>query len=468
MSRKLIAAAIVIMLLGASSAQAAVTPVPTTVPDAVDGVRAPDGTFYVLSQDPDTGYPLITHLAEDGSVADSWGLGPDDRATGFPPRALDIRGEELYLATPRGVTVFSMTGSVERVCEVTDAVVTGLAVNASGVYLSWGKAGGQLLARVTEPGPAPTDPEAGTPDCIVQGNEIGLPGATHLAASNSTLYAQMPTAIMPFPLLDGEIVSNDPPLDFIASDIAVDSQERLYAGSLENNLVHRFADDLDFPYYQPHGLGAAIDGDIVAVGPPEPPPAPEPQQVQALNQSQVCPSSGEPGVTINEGAQFTNDPNVTVTVEPPFCATSIVASNDGGFLSPTSLEPTKQFSWTLDSSGAERLPKTLYIRFKGAGESPTLTDDIILDQTAPVIKEAEAEEPAPPAEASAARVSTARLSKLHLKARDNASGISRFQVKGQKPRKYKTIIRLRLKPKAFVRVFDKAGNASRWKKVTVK
>lgn len=69
--------------------------------------------------------------------------------------------------------------------------------------------------------------------------------------------------------------------------------------------------------------------------------------------------SGIVGVTINDAAIYTNSPAVTLTVNAPTGATSLVASNDGGFASAKTfaLAGNCHYSWTLTSSGADRLPK---------------------------------------------------------------------------------------------------------------
>ena len=102
------------------------------------------------------------------------------------------------------------------------------------------------------------------------------------------------------------------------------------------------------------------------------------------------PPAGNVGVSINGGAFATNDRNVDVAaVWPPYSARAML-SNDGGF---GAAGKTKVFdpvvdhmAWTLASTGNERLPKTVYLRYLGAGnDNQTYTDDIVLDETAPTV-----------------------------------------------------------------------------------
>jgi hypothetical protein len=94
------------------------------------------------------------------------------------------------------------------------------------------------------------------------------------------------------------------------------------------------------------------------------------------------------GVSINEGQRYTNRPLVALTLRPPQGATEATISNDGLF-NPTTLpvDGPQVVSWTLDSSGPERLPKTVYVHFGGPGIDGSVqhTDDIILDETAPTV-----------------------------------------------------------------------------------
>jgi hypothetical protein len=106
-----------------------------------------------------------------------------------------------------------------------------------------------------------------------------------------------------------------------------------------------------------------------------------------------APPSGVVGVSIDSGLIATSDQNVTLDLVWPAGATSAMISNDGGFGPAGSTETvplTPTVPWTLESSGPERLPKTVYVRFLGAGSDLTpYTDDIVLDQTVPLIDSAE-------------------------------------------------------------------------------
>jgi hypothetical protein len=176
---------------------------------------------------------------------------------------------------------------------------------------------------------------------------------------------------------------------------------------------------------------------------------------------------GQVGVTINNGAQYTNKPDVTVFLKVPPGTTQVLLSNDGGFLAPTAAAPAAQVPWRLDSSGPERLPKTVYVRFlNGAITLVTLTDDIILDERPPVVSQATLQKP--PGAATAART---KVWKLNVKAADTNSGVAGVQVTANKRKpgalrayKRKLTVKLASRPK-FLRAKDKAGNYSGWRRV---
>jgi hypothetical protein len=172
------------------------------------------------------------------------------------------------------------------------------------------------------------------------------------------------------------------------------------------------------------------------------------------------------GMTVNNGAQYTNDPNVTLNAVFPSTITSILASNDGGFLVPASFAPAKEIKWKLDSSGPERLPKTVYMRFlTGVFTSETYTDDIILDETPPKVSSASVAS----ATSSAARAAKTKKYTLKLKASDSNSGVAGVQITANKKKagkllKYKTKLSVKASSsKLYVRAKDKAGNYSKWR-----
>src|SRR5690606_16186951 len=101
---------------------------------------------------------------------------------------------------------------------------------------------------------------------------------------------------------------------------------------------------------------------------------------------------GRVGVTINGRATYTNSPGVTLTIREPAGATGVLIENDGGFedAQEVAVRGDDTYTWTLDATGPERLPKTVYVRFAGPGidADRTYTDDIVLDQTAATLSSA--------------------------------------------------------------------------------
>ncbi|MBL0748487.1 outer membrane protein assembly factor BamB family protein [Nocardioides baculatus] len=204
-----------------------------------------------------------------------------------------------------------------------------------------------------------------------------------------------------------------------------------------------------------------------------------------------APPLGEIGVSINNGDIATNDPEVRLSVVwPPFASHALV-SNDGGFGAQggtTTLPLATSVPWTLRSSGAERLPKTMYVRFRGAGDpNVNYTDDIILDETVPSLQKAALSDIA-----SARRSvetdewnprAAPRSYRIKVVGSDVASGISRVVVATKKSvrgartvtlrgrtrlgiRKLdKTVVVRSIRPPRWVCVLDSAGNPSKWRRL---
>ena len=185
-----------------------------------------------------------------------------------------------------------------------------------------------------------------------------------------------------------------------------------------------------------------------------------------------APPPGRVGVSVNNGDLFTNEPDVTVSIVWPPLSRTALLSNDGGFGSPGSFPLAAELPWRLDSTGPERLPKQVYVRFDDA--TATFSDDILLDETAPVVGGASV------SGSSAARAAAARRRtyRVRVLATDATSGVNALQVtankrKPGKLRRYRRTSRFRKTvryrtsaSRIYVRVRDAAGNYSRWRRAT--
>jgi hypothetical protein len=171
------------------------------------------------------------------------------------------------------------------------------------------------------------------------------------------------------------------------------------------------------------------------------------------------------GVSVNQGALFTNAPEVTLNLAYPRSTTGIVMSNDGGFVDALALDPSPRMRWRLASTGSERLPKTVYVRFlAGPFVTDSFSDDIVLDETDPAVLTATARV------ARAGRAGPVRV--VRIRARDNVSGLSGIQVTvgaratRQRFRAFsRSPITVRGSGTIWVRVRDGAGNISAWRSV---
>jgi hypothetical protein len=130
------------------------------------------------------------------------------------------------------------------------------------------------------------------------------------------------------------------------------------------------------------------------------------------------------------------------------------------------LAASETYPWTLVSTGPERLPKTIYVRFSGPCLDPeqTYQDDIILDETPPRLVRARISKAKAPKKGR-------RRTTVALRATDNASGLSKAQVR-YRYRGHMRIVAVRYRRRFVVagtprrvkvRVRDGAGNFSRWK-----
>lgn len=182
-----------------------------------------------------------------------------------------------------------------------------------------------------------------------------------------------------------------------------------------------------------------------------------------FNQIVAAPPSGDVGISINGGDQFTNTPQVRVSLVWPVAITFVRLSNDGGLTDAKQFDVAPSVPWTLQSSGPERLPKTVYARYGGYPFG--FQDDIILDETPPAISSAQMIPSASRAAVSAAHPKSYRVK---LSASDKTSGVSTVQVatsksKPSKPQKYAPSFTVHGSAPRYVRVKDRAGNNSKWR-----
>ena len=177
------------------------------------------------------------------------------------------------------------------------------------------------------------------------------------------------------------------------------------------------------------------------------------------------------GMTINGGALYTNDPDVTLSVIAPNWAKTLRVANDGGFLAAKTFPVRSMIRWRLAESGPERLPKTVYLRF--GNDAQNFTDDIILDQTEPTVSSATL---APASSRASAAVASATASRartylVRLRAKDQTSGVAKLQFANNRRRpsalrKFERNSRYKgVSAPKYVRVRDRAGNFSRWRSI---
>lgn len=187
-------------------------------------------------------------------------------------------------------------------------------------------------------------------------------------------------------------------------------------------------------------------------------------------------------VLIDNGADFTNDPNVTLAVEAPAGTSGIRIANNPDFANAASLPVQSTYPWTLGSRAGQRDTRIVYVRFVDPVEGDTVvSDDIILDQTRPTIARASVYRRGnrKPLAKVRGRITKGACSKvplvLKLKAHDDRSGVVKLNF-GFSPRNLGRQLGFRsqlpvtvpaklARPALYVRVTDGAGNLSKVRKV---
>jgi hypothetical protein len=159
----------------------------------------------------------------------------------------------------------------------------------------------------------------------------------------------------------------------------------------------------------------------------------------------------------------------------PRGAVAALVSNDGGFTDTTRFALADEVGWVLQSSGPERLPKTVYVKFVLAdgSRSSTYTDDIILDETSPTLGAVTLER----VTEVGVVVLEVRNHRLKVNASDSNSGIGLFELRkspGSEPiavpasfpaaSTHEFVVSAEVNA-IEIRAVDKAGNTSDWKAI---
>jgi hypothetical protein len=194
--------------------------------------------------------------------------------------------------------------------------------------------------------------------------------------------------------------------------------------------------------------------------------------------------TGYVGVSINSGARFTETTDIDLTLNWPEGSTTALISNDGGFANAQEVPLSRIVKWKLPSTGTGQLGTTVYVRYynvypdrRGSWAKDEtgyqVTDDIILDLSAPTVSNVSAS--ASQAFASAMRMdgifrakSFEQFATVNVSAMDLASGIAGMQVASDPAvpgpvRPYSSQIRIPVdRERVAVRVQDNVGHWSQW------
>jgi hypothetical protein len=172
---------------------------------------------------------------------------------------------------------------------------------------------------------------------------------------------------------------------------------------------------------------------------------------------------GDLGLTINDGALFTNQATVTLTIGSKTDTALMQVSNDGGFADAQWETYTSHKSWQITQYGNYVIPRVVYVRYKdvNGNMSATYQDDIILDVNPPTGSVSIVG-------AAASKRTRASTVTLALSATDDVSGVgsmmlsNRADFVGASWQAYATSATwtLDVNNTVYVRFRDNAGNVS--------
>jgi alpha-tubulin suppressor-like RCC1 family protein len=192
------------------------------------------------------------------------------------------------------------------------------------------------------------------------------------------------------------------------------------------------------------------------------------------------------GLVINDDEVSTENPRVTLHFRYPTDTVAIRISNNENFAGARIFSPTDSLSWELITSDEETTVRTIYVQFiNGRGGAVLYTDEINLetnvdqvDEEAPIITSLRAVT----AQSMAIAGTPSRVAKntrrFVVSVSDKISGVTRIQTKvgarivTQKVdalRSGEYSLSFARTVKSFsIRVIDRKGNVSKWKKISVR
>jgi len=425
------------------------------VPIRFEGIWAmatdPGGTLYAV--DPNAPESVIRYDSADGSVVAQWtrrdvGMGPVDVAT-------DPSGTLYLTMETGGVDIVSATGDTLGSLLRRYSWATRVAADSSGnVYVAMSGADGVLEKFGPQHEKLSTFGVGG----YVSALAVGPSGILYVLRSDDVV----------------RVDSSTPTARLTTPDLALTGQHVTFnasSSSVPLSTIVRYEWDLDGDGSfetdtgtEPTASHSYSDRGTVRVGVRVTAESGITDTAWDVLSLELAPRPGPVGVSINAGAQFTNDPIVSLSLRWPPFATSVLVANDGGFTDAAMFPVDAAIPWTLDSSGPERLPKTIYVRFLGGQSGPeTYQDDIILDQTAPSIESLRA---------ATRSIRDERAYRLRIRASDDLSGVANMQITTDPadpgelvPFDQKVETRSDRRRRLFVRVQDLAGNFSPWRRV---
>jgi hypothetical protein len=138
------------------------------------------------------------------------------------------------------------------------------------------------------------------------------------------------------------------------------------------------------------------------------------------------------GVTVNQGALFTNTVDVTLTIGARANTAQMQVSNDGGFANAQWEPYNSRKPWQITQFGNFTIPRTVYVKYKDVSGNVTGTfqDDIILDVTPPTgsVALAQGAGPAPAASRTPTTATRDPVATLTLSANDDVSGVADMRL----------------------------------------